>query len=159
MTDMHETVLRAAVWRAVKDRAAELEAEATRALAGMEVGDRVSGRYGGVLVAQATRAKGAQRVRVTDQAGLAAWVQERWPTEVETTITVNPAFLEVLKGKAKRLGALIDDDGEVCPHMEIVVGDPSVRLTVDKDVDMAAVISALAAAGELAIYEVPELTA
>ena len=61
-----------------------------------------------------TYCQGKRRFDVVFPDKFAQRVAERWPTEVETMLVVNPAFVEgKLKSKAMKPGALIDDDARL----------------------------------------------
>ncbi|MGY4652328.1 hypothetical protein ACVWWN_006124 [Mycobacterium sp. URHB0021] len=49
------------------------------------------------------------------------------PEQVEQIVQVRPAFLRVLADRTLKHGALIDDDGEVCPWAELRHGEPYLR--------------------------------
>jgi|CXWK01.1.fsa_nt_gi hypothetical protein len=189
MSDMHDAALEAAAWRVVKEQAAERESDAKARLdEGMEVGDSAAARWSGWNLAKASKAKGRTVVTVTDPAAFAAWVMERWPSEVvavesiraeylpeliesikavsshpglyiERTATVNAAFRRELDDRAAERGALIDDDGEVCPYVEVSTGAPSVRVTFDRKVDRVAVVGAMLADNALAFAPAQEVEA
>ena len=99
VSDIHSAALRAAVWSVVGARAKQLENEAKEELAALPPGDTVAGRWNGEIIAKATMTMGGTKVVVTDERALLEWVQENHPTEV--VMSVNPAFLEVLKKRAK----------------------------------------------------------
>ena len=63
------------------------------------------------------------------------------PDEVERIVQVRPAFVRVLADRALKHGALIDNDGEVCPWAELRHGEP--YLMTKPDPDMGAVIQDL----------------
>jgi hypothetical protein len=96
---------------------------------------------------------------VIDDNRLAEWVGGRWPEEVEHIVQVRPAFLRVLADRTLKHGALIDDDGEVCPWAELRHGDPYLMTKPDRDT--GAVIQDLLYKGctiDSIIRELPEGT-
>ena len=188
MSDMHDAALEAAAWRVVKEQAAAREAAAKERLSeGMEVGDAAAARWSGWNLAKASKVKGRTTVTVTDAEAYAAWVQERYPTEVAEVVsladdaldellafilslpdgrgeelltrrlTVNAAFRRKLDDRAAEKGALIDDNGEVCPYVTVSTSAPSVRITFDKKVDQVAVVGAMLADHALTFAPVQEI--
>jgi hypothetical protein len=62
---------------------------------------------------------------ITDEAALIAWVTERYPTEVVTTI--RPKFLDLLLDAACKAGDPVDPaTGEVIPGVRVDQGEPFV---------------------------------
>ncbi|KLO25923.1 hypothetical protein ABW16_21410 [Mycolicibacter heraklionensis] len=115
------------VEQAAKARKDEAKAE----LAGLEPGDGISARINGVAVGKATMTAGRQKLTVTDSQALVDWVRRNHPTEIVES--VNPAYMKALEATAKSLGAVIDDQGEVVPGVEVTVGEPFVSVRKDKD--------------------------
>ncbi|WP_154021769.1 hypothetical protein [Mycobacteroides abscessus] len=67
-----------------------------------------------VEVSSTTRVQPSAKLKVEDPDRLAAWVQQRWPTEIVPA--VRPSFLaQIVPKMAATDGCLIDDDGEICP--------------------------------------------
>ncbi|PKW15959.1 hypothetical protein [Saccharopolyspora spinosa] len=80
----------------------------------------------GTEIAAVTVPRSATKVVVTDERALAAWVAERYPTEVETVPVVRPAFLERLKDVSKAAGEPCAPDGTLdVPGLEVVTAPPS----------------------------------
>lgn len=100
----------------------ETAAKAELEHSGMIPDDRESGTMGDLKIGTATFCNGKRELVITDDQGFALWVQDRWPDEVETTLVVNPAFERKLVERAKTRGALIDDEGEVCPYAKFERG-------------------------------------
>jgi hypothetical protein len=50
---------------------------------------------------------------------------------LKAVVRVRPEFVEELKKRTRKLTALIDDDGEVCPWVELHVGEPQLRTRID----------------------------
>lgn len=80
------------------------------------------------------------KISVTSEADLLAWVEERFPSEVETIRQVRPKSREVLLGQLTIAGdEVIDANGEVVPWATVTQSDKYVSGTVDKTVKAAAV--------------------
>ena len=153
VTELHDAALQAVVWEIVKDQAGKRSGEARQLLSDIPVGDTIAARVGDTIIGKASKAKGAQRFTITDEDQFVRWVADRYPTEVEVRTVVNAAFLEVLRKDALTKGALIDQDGGVCPYAEIVTGSPT--LTVRKEKAALPLVAELFAAGQLS-FERPE---
>lgn len=81
------------------------------------------------------------KVAVSDEAGLLAWVEERFPSEVETVRRVRPKSREVLLGQLIIDGLdVIDAAGEVVPWASVETGAEYVRATLDKQVKADAAV-------------------
>jgi hypothetical protein len=134
----------------VEARAKELKDEAKAELhRALETGDAVAGKWNGRNVSKATKVSGRRRMRITDPAAFGDWVASRWPTEVRVEQAVNTAFLSLLEDRALDKGALIDDDGEVCPFVEVVEG--SAYVSVRKDRDATRIVADLLSSGQLSL--------
>jgi hypothetical protein len=116
-------VLAMTAW--VKKRISKIEEQA-RAVADVSYPDeKTAAVVEGKVVSYTSRVsrRPAALFTILDEPGFADWIQRRWPTEVE--IAIRPAFLSSLAERAERHdGILIDDDGEVCPHVKL--NDPIV---------------------------------
>lgn len=82
----------------------------------MVAGDRQAALLAGYKIGTVTMCEGKREFRVIDDNRLAEWVGGRWTEEVEHIVHVRPAFLRVVAARTLEHGALIDDDGEVCPQ-------------------------------------------
>jgi hypothetical protein len=149
MGELHDAAFRAGVWSVIAARAKELADQAKADLQALEVGDTVAGRYDGQIIAKATKTKGRKKLRVINETGFVEWVYRRWPDETWQIRSIGEAFRKKLEDKALALGALIDDDGEVCPHVEVVEGDP--YITVRKEKDAPFVVAQLLSSGQLSL--------
>ena len=126
----------------LKKRVAEWEADAKAALE-LETGERKAAKVGGAVIGYTNKVRGRKRLRVINETGFVQWVFRRWPDETVQTRSVGEAFRKKLEQQALNLGALIDDEGEVCPHVEIVEGEPflSTKLTESADDAVAGLLS------------------
>jgi hypothetical protein len=114
-----------AVCRWIRAQVDEWEAEAKAELSDSILpGDRQPAVLAGHVVGIISMRPGQRRLNVIDDEGLAEWVAERWPDQVEYVMQVLPAFKKRLKDRAVD-GVLIDDDGEVCQWAESVQGEPT----------------------------------
>lgn len=77
-----------------------------------------------------TKAKGKRGMVINNEAGFLAWVQMRYPTEVEQS--VRPAFIKLCQEKVVKLGGLPDANGELCPHVSLSQGEPYTFVTLDE---------------------------
>lgn len=149
MSELHDAAFRAGVWSVIAARAKELADAAKAELAELEVGDTVAGRYQGQIVAKATKTKGRRKIRVVNEVGFVEWVYRRWPDETWQIRSIGAAFRKKLEEQALALGALIDEDGVVCPHVEVVEGDP--YITVRKEKDAPFIVAQLLSSGQLSL--------
>jgi hypothetical protein len=126
----------------LKDRIKEWEADAKAALPLM-AGERAAAKVGGAVLGFVTMTRGRKTARVVNDAALLAYVRTHYPTEVEVTERVNPAFLRGLLDKATMIGAFIDTDGQVLDGLiEVTEGDPypMAKLNTDADITMAGLL-------------------
>lgn len=87
-----------------------------------------------VEVSSTTRVQLGPKLKVEDPDRLAAWVQQRWPTEIVPT--VRPSFLaQIVPRMAAANGCLIDDDGEVCPWVGLELPNPYTTTRLLKGAD------------------------
>lgn len=150
MTDqLRDAAFRAFVWQTIEARAKTLKDQARAELKAIPVGETVAARHGDQLLAKAAMSKGKTKLVVTDEAKLLEWVTTNHPSEI--VHAVNPAYLKALEAKAKDLGigAVIDNQGEVIPGVEIQVGEPTVSVRKERDVDALAVVGELMSQGQL----------
>jgi hypothetical protein len=87
----------------------------------------------GQVLGFVTAAKGKRSMKIDNEAGFLAWVQQRYPTEVEQS--VRPAFVKACQEKTLKYGALIDGAGEVCPHVSLHEGDGYTMVTLNELAD------------------------
>ena len=144
---VREAAARAVVFQIVEQAAKARKDEAKAELAGLEPGDGVSARLNGVVIGKATMTSGRQKLTVTDERALVEWVRRNHPTEIVES--VNPAYLKVLEAAGKSLGAVVDDQGEVVPGVEITVGEAFVSVRKDKDAPF--VVAELLSTGRLSL--------
>lgn len=126
--NLRDAAFRAGVWQMLEQKAKAMKDAAKAELSALEPGDRVTGKWHGQPVASATMSNGHSKLVIDDYAGFAQWVASRWPTEVVLQQTVNTAFINVLEKSALRDGALIDEQGDVCPFAEIVESSPYISV-------------------------------
>lgn len=144
---IHAAALAAGVWAVIKARAGEMEAQAKDVLKTLPVGDTVSGRWEGQILAKATMVKGRTTMVVTDPIALLEWVKKNHPTE--TVESVNPAFMSLIEKRAKELGQPVDWDGALIPGLEMRQGDPYV--SVKKQPDATEMVAQLFKSGQLSL--------
>jgi hypothetical protein len=148
-----------AVCKWIRDQVGKWEDEAKAELTDMVAGDRQAALLAGYKIGTVTMCEGKRGFRVIDDNRLGEWVAARWPENVETAVQIRPAFMRVLADRTLKYGALIDDDGEVCPWAELRHGEP--YLMTKPDPDMGAVIQDLLYKGytiDGIIRELPEET-
>lgn len=138
----------------LKKRITEWEAQAKAALE-LVPGERKAAQLNGVTVGYTNKVRGRKRFRVINEAGFTEWVSQRWPDEIVTYRQVNPAFREKLEKQACALDGLIDDDGEVCPHVEVVAGEPYLTTKLSDEADIT--IAGLLAKGALGVNGLKEI--
>jgi hypothetical protein len=155
VSELHNAAFRAGVWQVIEQRAKELKDQAKAELAALEVGDTVSGRFDGQVIAKATKTKGRTKLAVTDEQKLLEWVEEFAPTEIVRT--VNPAYLKQIEARAKALGAPVNLDGELYPGLELQDGEPYV--TVRREKDAVFLVAQLLSAGHLSLDGIKEIEA
>jgi hypothetical protein len=124
-----------AVCKWIRGQVGKWEDEAKAELSDMVAGDRQAALLAGYKIGTVTMCEGKREFRVIDDNRLAEWVADRWPEQVEHVVQVRPAFLRILTDRALKHGALIDNDGEVCPWAELRHGAPYVMTKPDRDID------------------------
>ncbi|MBF9328516.1 hypothetical protein [Mycobacteroides chelonae] len=95
-----------------------------------------------VEVSSTTRVQQGPKLKVEDPDRLAAWVQQRWPTEIVPA--VRPSFLaQIVPRMAATDGCLVDDDGEICPWvgLELPNAYTTTRLLKDADAHMSELLA------------------
>jgi hypothetical protein len=85
----------------------------------------------GTPLGTVTIAQGARTMQIDNEEGFLSWVQQRYPTEVIRS--VRPAFIKQCGDRVKADGVLTDANGEVCPHVSLVTGDPKPTTNLSKD--------------------------
>ena len=125
------------------------------ALSWMPPGTRLPALVGGRVAGWVSVPKPSTKAIVTDEKALRAFVEERYPTEVETVTQVRASFMTALKESAKQHGGWVDSAGELIeiPGLTVEVADAYLRVDAEDDA-FDAVMEALGA-GELG--EVGEL--
>lgn len=120
----------------LRDNISRWEAAAKDVLAReLVAGERIAAiAPDGTNLGSVTRTMGARSMQVDNEAGFVAWVEQRYPTEIERV--VRPAFLKLCGEKVKSLGALPDANGEMCPHVSRAQADPYAKVTLADDADM-----------------------
>jgi hypothetical protein len=110
------------VWVAIRGEV-EPELAAKEAVAG-ELPD-------GTPIGRVSLSKPPTTAVVTDERQLLKWVKENRPDEIVES--VNPVFLNKLKGYAKTHGLAVLPDGEIVPGVEKMEGKPRYRVDVEPD--------------------------
>ena len=124
-----------AVCKWIRGQVGKWEAEAKAELSDMVAGDRQAALLAGYKIGTVTMCEGRREFRIVDDNRLAEWVAERWPDEVEHIVQVRPAFLQILLDRTLKYGALIDNNGDVCPWAELRHGEPYLMTKPDRDID------------------------
>jgi hypothetical protein len=148
-----------AVCKWIRDQVGKWEDEAKAELSDMVAGDRQAALLAGYKIGTVTMCEGKRGVRVIDENRLGEWVAARWPEQIQTVVQIHPAFMRALADRTLKHGALIDDDGEVCPWVELRHGEP--YLMTKPDPDMDGVMQTMLAQGfsiDSIIRELPEGT-
>jgi hypothetical protein len=118
-----------AVYKWIRELVDWLEKETKAELADeMKPGDHQPAVLAGQAVGTISMINGRRQFSPIDEDRFAEWVAERWPDQA--VVRVRPEFLEQLKKRTRELTALIDDDGEVCPWVELHVGEPQLRTSI-----------------------------
>lgn len=156
---LREAASRAAVWSVIAAAAKARADEAKEELAALEVGDTIAAtvpcRHPGnpvvihELIGKATMTKGRAKLVITDESAFLEWVKAQHPSEVVES--VNPAFVDGLKARAKDigLGVVIDSHGEVVPGVAIEEGAPYV--TVRKEKNAEELVALLLSGGQVSL--------
>lgn len=123
MNELERATIRAAVLKLLSDRLNDAFKAAK-----LEVAQQLGpeGRKNAVLdghkLASISVTKNG-RVSVSDERALTRWVEQNYPTEVETTVKVRPAFLDAIKKASEAAGEPCSPTGELdVPGINI--GDP-----------------------------------
>lgn len=122
MSELRDAARRAAVFQYIEKRAGELKNQAREELRSLPFGDTVAAKVGEQILAKASWVKGRQKIVVTDEQALLAWVKEHHPDEIIES--VNPAFL-------KTFGAVdgqVHWQGHPVDFMEARESDPYVTV-------------------------------
>jgi hypothetical protein len=133
LTYTSETVAaKVAVYKWIRELATWLEKETKAELADeMKPGDHQHAVLAGQNVGTIDMVNARRTFYSSDDDKLAEWVTERWPGQV--VVRVRPEFLEELKKRTRKYTALIDDDGEVCPCVELRLGEPVLNASIDRE--------------------------
>jgi hypothetical protein len=97
--------------------------------------EKTAGVVNDVVVSYTQRIQKRPELKILNPGAFTDWVAARWPDEIETT--VRESFLNLtLRDIAVEHGALIDTQGEVCTHAELIDGTTytMTRLTKESDV-------------------------
>lgn len=150
---MRDAAARAVAWQIIEQAAKDRKDAAKAELAQLEPGDTIAGKWDGQLLGKATKTAGRTKLVVTDEAKLLAWLQYVHPTEI--VISPNPAYLKALESTARNVGAVIDNQGEIVPGVELVHGEPYV--SVRKERDAPFVVAQLLSSGRISLDGIKEL--
>jgi hypothetical protein len=141
------------VYQIIEQAAKARKDEARAQLSALEPGDTLAAKWDGQLLGKATMTTGRTKLVVTDEAKLLEWLQKNHPTEI--VITPNPAYLKALETMARDVGAVIDNQGEIVPGVELVHGDPYVSVRKEKDAPF--VVAQLLSGGRVSLDGIKEL--
>lgn len=150
---MRDVAARAVVYQIIEQAAKARKDEARAQLSALEPGDTLAAKWDGQLLGKATMTTGRTKLVVTDEAKLLEWLQKNHPTEI--VITPNPAYLKALETMARDVGAVIDNQGEIVPGVELVHGDPYVSVRKEKDAPF--VVAQLLSGGRVSLDGIKEL--
>jgi hypothetical protein len=153
--DMRSAAARAVIFSVLEQEAKKHKDAAKAELAQLQPGDTIGGSWDGQLLGKATMTTGRTKLVVTDEAKLLSWLQYNHPTEIVTS--PNPAYLKALESLARDVGAVIDNQGEIVPGVELVHGDPYVSVRKEKDAPF--VVAQLLSAGRVALDGIKEVEA
>lgn len=123
MSDLGHAAVKAAVLKILNDRVAaafKAAKEEVAEILGPE--GRKNAVLDGMKLASVSVTK-AGRVSVSNEKLLVDWVAENYPTEIEETIKVRPAFLEAIKKASEEAGEPCAPDGSL-DVPGISVGEP-----------------------------------
>lgn len=152
---LRDAATRAAVWGVIAAAAKDRQDEAKAELRQLEPGDTIAAKVNGQLVGKATMANGRAKLVVTDESQLLAFIRDNHPTELVQS--VNPAYLKALEAKAKEVGAVIDDQGEFVPGVELVAGAPYVSVRRDKEAPF--IVAQLLSSGQVQLDGIKQIEA
>lgn len=150
---LRDAAARAVVFQVLEQAAKARKDEAKSELSQLQPGDTVGGHWDGQLLGKATMTAGRTRLVVTDEAALLEWLQDRHPTEI--VLSANPAYLRLLESTARGVGAVIDNQGELVPGVELVHGEPYVSVRKEKDAPF--VVAQLLSGGRITLEGMKEL--
>lgn len=153
--DLRDAATRAVVFQIVEQAAKARKDEARAELSRLEPGDTLAAKWDGQLLGKTTMTTGRTKLVVTDEGKLLEWLQKNHPTEI--VITPNPAYLKALESTARDVGAVIDNQGEIVPGVELAHGDPYVSVRKEKDAPF--VVAQLLSAGRVSLDGIKELEA
>jgi hypothetical protein len=153
--DMRDAAARAVAWQIIEQTAKTHKDAAKAELAALEPGDTIAGKWDGQLLGKATKTAGRTKLVVTDEQRLVEWLQYSHPEEI--TISPNAAYLKALESKARDVGQVIDNQGEIVPGCELVHGEPYVSVRKEKDAPF--VVAQLLSGGRIQLDGIKELEA
>lgn len=110
----------------------------------------------GQVLGHVTMTKGRVTAKVVNEHALLAYVKAHYPTEVEVTERIQPAFLKQLLDGAAKKGAFIDSDGVVIDGLvDVVAGEPYPSFKAAEDADIA--IAGLLSRGGIGVNGLKEI--
>lgn len=134
MTDLNQAAVKAAVLKILNDRVAaafKAAKEEVAQILGPE--GRKNAVFDGMKLASVSVTK-AGRVSVSNEKLLIDWVAEHYPTEIEETIKVRPAFLEAIKKASEEAGEPCSPFGDLdVPGVSVGEPFPLVRKSPGAD--------------------------
>lgn len=152
---LRDAAARAVVFQVIEQAAKARKDEAKAELTQLESGDTVAGKWDGVTLGKATKTSGRTKLVVTDEAALLEWLQANHPTEI--VVSPNPAYLKALESTARNVGAVIDNQGEIVPGVQLEHGDPYISVRKEKDTPFF--VSRLLSGGRIALDGIKALEA
>lgn len=82
--------------------------------------EKTAGVVNDVVVSYTQRIQKRPELKILNPGAFTDWVAARWPEEIETT--VRESWITRLRDMALEHGALVDTEGEVCTHCELIDG-------------------------------------
>jgi hypothetical protein len=153
--DMRRAAAKAVVFQVLEQAAKAHKDDAKAELAQLSPGDTLAAQWDGQMLGKATMTTGRTKLVVTDERALVEWLKEHHPTEL--IVMPNSAYLKALESQARNVGAVIDDQGEIVPGLELVTGEPFV--SVRKQPDAPFVVAQLLSGGRIALDGIKEIEA
>lgn len=98
--------------------------------------EKTAGVVDGTVVSYTQRIQKRPELRILNPGAFTDWVAARWPDEIETT--VRESWITRLRDMALEHGALIDSQGEVCVHCELIDGTVYTMTKLTKESDVLA---------------------
>lgn len=149
--EIREAALVAGAMQYVEKRAGELKNHAREVLKALPFGDTVAGKHDDKVLCKASWVKGRQKITVTDDAALLAWVKEHHPTEIVES--VNPAFMKTFTA----VGDQVIWQGEPVDFMRVEYGDPYISVKGNDETPF--LVAQLLSGGRLSLDGMKELEA